>query len=49
MPAPAPRFSRTPGTAGDVPSLGSATAQLLGELGYDEAGIAELRDAGAIA
>jgi alpha-methylacyl-CoA racemase len=49
MPAPAPRFSATPGSAGEVPQLGSATDDLLSELGYDDAGVAELRAAGAIA
>ena len=48
MPGPAPRFSATPGAAGPVAEIGSSTAQLLAELGYDATGIAELRVAGAI-
>ena len=48
MPGPAPRFSRTQGVAGTVPEIGGATAELLAEAGYDEAGFAELRTAGAI-
>jgi alpha-methylacyl-CoA racemase len=48
MPGPAPRFSATPTAAGPVVDIGSATAELLAELGYDEAGVAELRAAGAI-
>jgi alpha-methylacyl-CoA racemase len=48
MPGPAPRFSGTPGASGPVREVGSATAELLAELGYDDAGISELRGAGAI-
>jgi alpha-methylacyl-CoA racemase len=49
MPAPAPRFSATPAAAGPIAEIGSATADLLAEVGYDEAELAELRSAGAIA
>jgi alpha-methylacyl-CoA racemase len=48
MPGPAPRFSRTQGSVGAVPEIGSATTELLTEAGYDDAGLAELRAAGAI-
>jgi alpha-methylacyl-CoA racemase len=48
MPAPAPRFSRTQGTAGPVAEIGAATVELLGEAGYGDAELAELRAAGAI-
>jgi alpha-methylacyl-CoA racemase len=48
MPGPAPRFSRTQGSVGTVPEIGAATAELLAAAGYDEAGLAELRAAGAI-
>jgi alpha-methylacyl-CoA racemase len=49
MPAPAPRFSVTPGHAGAEVEIGSSTADLLAELGYDAARLAELRDVGVIA
>lgn len=49
MPAPAPRFSVTPGAAGTVPATGADTAGLLTELGYDDARVAELRAGGAVA
>jgi alpha-methylacyl-CoA racemase len=49
MPGPAPRFSATPGSAGSVPEIGSSTADLLADLGYGEADLAELRADGAIA
>jgi alpha-methylacyl-CoA racemase len=49
MPAPAPRFSATPGRAGEVAEVGAATTEILADLGYDETGIAELRRCGAIA
>jgi alpha-methylacyl-CoA racemase len=48
MPAPAPRFSRTQGSAGAVPEIGSATTELLTEAGFGDAELAELRAAGAI-
>jgi alpha-methylacyl-CoA racemase len=49
MPAPAPRFSHTPGASGPVPEIGGATADLLAEVGYGAAELAELRAAGVIA
>ncbi|WP_375489796.1 CaiB/BaiF CoA transferase family protein [uncultured Jatrophihabitans sp.] len=49
MPAPAPRFSATPGAAGEVPQVGTATEELLAELGYDNAAVEQLRTDGAIA
>jgi alpha-methylacyl-CoA racemase len=49
MPGPAPRFSRTPPAAGRVSEVGSATADLLAEIGYREAEVADLRDAKVIA
>lgn len=48
-PAPAPRLSRTPATAGCVVKNGEHTLDILRELGLDEARIGELRAAGAIA
>ncbi|WP_460605342.1 CaiB/BaiF CoA transferase family protein [Jatrophihabitans fulvus] len=48
VPAPAPKFSRTPGEAGTVPRSGADSASVLGELGYDDADLAQLREAGAI-
>jgi alpha-methylacyl-CoA racemase len=49
MPGPAPRFSKTPAAVGPVPEIGGATTELLTEVGYDDAGLAELRTSGAIA
>jgi alpha-methylacyl-CoA racemase len=49
MPGPAPRFSRTPAEVRAVPTLGADTAAVLGELGYDDAALAQLRADGAIA
>lgn len=47
QPAPAPRFSRTPGEAGDpAPDPGDHTDDIVAELGLDPAA---LRDSGAIA
>jgi alpha-methylacyl-CoA racemase len=48
MPGPAPRFSATPAAAGEVREVGGDTAALLAELGYDAAGVAQLRETGAI-
>jgi alpha-methylacyl-CoA racemase len=48
MPAPAPRFSRTPGEAGEVQGIGSSTSDLLAELGYSDAELAELRGSATI-
>jgi alpha-methylacyl-CoA racemase len=47
-PAPAPRFSRTPGVSGSVPKVGQHTLEILNELGYSEMEIAALRDSSAI-
>jgi formyl-CoA transferase len=44
------KFSRTPGSIRSRgPELGENTADLLGELGYDEPAISALESAGAIA
>ncbi|CAB3846133.1 Acetyl-CoA:oxalate CoA-transferase [Achromobacter anxifer] len=48
-PAPAPRFSRTPGQARPVPAPGEHTEALLAELGLAQAEIQALREHGAIA
>ena len=44
--APAPRFSRTPGTTGALTPLRGETDALLAEAGYSSAEIAGLREAG---
>ncbi len=50
QPAPAPRFSRTPGgVQRGAPGYGAHTDEVLDEAGYDPAQIAALREAGAIA
>jgi alpha-methylacyl-CoA racemase len=50
QPAPAPRFSRTPGQVRTgAPEHGSHTDEVLAELGIDEAARQELRVSGAIA
>ncbi len=50
QPAPAPRFSRTATAAPTAaPHAGQHTDDVLGEMGFDEADIAKLRDAGAVA
>ena len=51
QPAPAPRFSRTPGEIQRPPAhVGQHTDEILGEwLALDDAEVAKLRDAGAIA
>ena len=48
-PAPAPRFSRTPGQARSVPTPGQHTEALLVELGLEAAHIQALRECGTIA
>lgn len=47
--APAPRFSATPGATTALTEMDGATAALLAELGYDDAGVERLRADGAIA
>ncbi|PZS13442.1 MAG: carnitine dehydratase [Pseudonocardiales bacterium] len=47
--APAPRFSATPATAGSLSVVGADSTDVLAELGYTAAEVAELRSAGAIA
>ncbi|MDG4787380.1 CaiB/BaiF CoA-transferase family protein [Micromonospora sp. WMMD1102] len=50
QPAPAPRFSRTPGAIRrPPPQPGEHTDELLAELGLDAAQISELRETGAVA
>jgi alpha-methylacyl-CoA racemase len=50
QPAPAPRFSRTPGAvAGPPPAPGRDTDALLDELGIDADEVSRLRDAGVVA
>jgi alpha-methylacyl-CoA racemase len=50
QPAPAPRFSRTPGTVqGPAPTHGVDTDAVLAELGLDDDAIAALRAEGAVA
>jgi len=49
QPAPAPRFSRTPGQIRrPPPHAGQHSDEVLAEIGYDEARLAALRDSGAI-
>jgi alpha-methylacyl-CoA racemase len=49
FPAPAPRLSRTPATAGaSPPAPGQHTAEVLRDWGFDADAIAELRGAGAV-
>ena len=48
QPAPAPRFSRTPGAAFVAPRRGADTDQVLGEAGFSAAEIAALRADGVI-
>ena len=49
QPAPAPRFSRTPGAVQRVaPRVGQHTDEALADGGFDEAARAALREAGAI-
>jgi alpha-methylacyl-CoA racemase len=50
QPAPAPRFSRTPGSVDrDPPRPGQHTDEVLGELGMDPDAVAALRASGAVA
>ncbi len=49
MPAPAPRFSRTPSVPGKVVANGSNTLEVLEEIGLTQEDIATLRANGAIA
>jgi alpha-methylacyl-CoA racemase len=50
QPAPAPRFSRTPGAIERTPvTPGTDTDEALADWGFDAATVAELRDSGAIA
>ena len=48
QPAPAPRFSRTPGAARVAPKRGADTDQVLAEAGFSPAEIAALREGGVI-
>jgi alpha-methylacyl-CoA racemase len=49
QPAPAPRFSRTPGAiAGPPPAIGAHTRAALEDWGIDDSRLAELETAGAI-
>lgn len=50
QPAPAPRFDRTPAEiAGPPPHAGQHTDEVLRQAGYDDGGIAKLREVGAVA
>jgi alpha-methylacyl-CoA racemase len=50
QPAPAPRFSRTPGAIQRTPvPPGADTDEALADWGFDAATVAELRESGAIA
>jgi alpha-methylacyl-CoA racemase len=48
QPAPAPRFSRTPATAGSPPAPGADTDAILASLGYTAPEISMLRSAGTV-
>jgi alpha-methylacyl-CoA racemase len=49
QPAPAPRFSRTPGAiVRGAPQLGEGAAALLSDWGFDSSAIARFRDSGAL-
>src|SRR2546421_8596592 len=50
QPAPAPRFSRTPGSiASPPPHVGQHTDEALGDWGLSPEEVAKLREAGAVA
>jgi alpha-methylacyl-CoA racemase len=50
QPAAAPRFSRTPASSpGPVPASGAHTAEVLLDWGFDQAEVAALLAAGAVA
>jgi alpha-methylacyl-CoA racemase len=49
QPGPAPRFSKTPAVAGDLPVRGGQTDRLLGSLGYTSAEIGMLRESRIVA
>jgi alpha-methylacyl-CoA racemase len=48
QPSPAPRFSRSPGHIGEIPSAGEHTATTLAMLGYSDAEISDLQSQGAV-
>ncbi|MDT3677677.1 MAG: CaiB/BaiF CoA-transferase family protein [Burkholderiaceae bacterium] len=49
IPGIVPKFSETPGgTRWMGPALGEHTAQILGELGYDDEAVAKLRESGVV-
>ncbi len=48
QPAPAPKFSVTPASAGQVPALGADAELVLAEIGYTASDIARLTESGAI-
>jgi alpha-methylacyl-CoA racemase len=49
QPAPAPRFSRTPGTIQGPPAWpGQHTDEVLADWGFDDDEVAKLRETGAI-
>jgi alpha-methylacyl-CoA racemase len=49
QPAPAPRFSRTPGAIDrPPPHAGQHTSEVLADWGFGEADIAKLKETGAI-
>jgi alpha-methylacyl-CoA racemase len=50
QPAPTPRFSRTPGEVRHgAPAAGAHTDEVLREVGYDDAALTALREAGVVA
>lgn len=48
LPAPHPKFSRTPQKAGATPVIGEHTDQVLKSMGYDDAAIATMRENGTV-